>query len=200
MTTGLTLGKFAPLHAGHQHVIETARREMDRVILLVYDAPSVTRIPLSVRATWVREIYPDVEVIEARGAREDSGYTRVIMDAHERFLGSILGGRRIDAFYSSEPYGEHVSRFLGCVNRQVDGSRVANAVSGSAIRADLRPHLDSLHSIVRADVIPRIVLLGGPSTGKSTAAEALAARLGEPVGRIRYLAAYDASDRVGTEV
>ena len=179
--TGLALGKYAPLHAGHRHVIETARREMDRVIVIVYDAPSVTRIPLSVRAGWVRALYPDVDVIEAIDGPEETGYTLPIMDAQERFLGSLLGGTKIDAFYSSEPYGDHVSRYLGCTNRQVDPDRTTNAVSGSAVRTDLHAHLDALDPVVRADVMPRIVLLGGPSTGKSTTAEALAARIGEPV-------------------
>jgi HTH-type transcriptional regulator, transcriptional repressor of NAD biosynthesis genes len=31
---GLTLGKFAPLHKGHQFVIETALRETDEVIAI----------------------------------------------------------------------------------------------------------------------------------------------------------------------
>jgi len=34
---GLTLGKFAPLHQGHQYVIETALTEMDEVVLIIYD-------------------------------------------------------------------------------------------------------------------------------------------------------------------
>lgn len=33
--TGLTLGKYAPLHQGHQHVIETALQEVDELRLLL---------------------------------------------------------------------------------------------------------------------------------------------------------------------
>ena len=36
-TRGLTLGKFAPLHKGHQLVIETALSEMDEVVVIIYD-------------------------------------------------------------------------------------------------------------------------------------------------------------------
>ncbi len=36
---GLTLGKYAPLHQGHQMVIETALAEMDHVIVVIYDCP-----------------------------------------------------------------------------------------------------------------------------------------------------------------
>lgn len=65
MTTGMTLGKFAPLHRGHQHVIETALRENDHVIVLIYAAPDIKCSPLEVRSHWIRQLYPQVEVIEA---------------------------------------------------------------------------------------------------------------------------------------
>jgi len=45
MKRGLTLGKYAPLHKGHQLVIETGLREMDELLVLIYDAPE-TEIPL----------------------------------------------------------------------------------------------------------------------------------------------------------
>jgi HTH-type transcriptional regulator, transcriptional repressor of NAD biosynthesis genes len=34
---GLTLGKFAPLHRGHQQLIETALSETERLIVLIDD-------------------------------------------------------------------------------------------------------------------------------------------------------------------
>ena len=33
--TGLILGKFAPLHKGHQFMIETALKEMDELVILI---------------------------------------------------------------------------------------------------------------------------------------------------------------------
>ena len=51
-THGLTLGKFAPLHKGHQLVIETALAEVDELTVVIYDSPEVTPVPLSVRANW----------------------------------------------------------------------------------------------------------------------------------------------------
>ena len=43
---GLTLGKYAPLHRGHQLVIETALSEMDETIFINYFAPDSTNIPI----------------------------------------------------------------------------------------------------------------------------------------------------------
>ncbi len=34
---GLTIGKYAPLHKGHQLLIETAIKEMDEVYCIIYD-------------------------------------------------------------------------------------------------------------------------------------------------------------------
>lgn len=64
-TVGLFLGKLSPLHKGHQSMIEIALKECQKVIVIIYDSPETTKIPLSVRAGWVREIYPTVEVLEA---------------------------------------------------------------------------------------------------------------------------------------
>lgn len=46
---GLTLGKFAPLHRGHQFVIETALAERGRVFVLIYDCSDTIPIRLPVR-------------------------------------------------------------------------------------------------------------------------------------------------------
>ncbi|HEX5692051.1 MAG TPA: adenylyltransferase/cytidyltransferase family protein, partial [Roseiflexaceae bacterium] len=64
-TRGLTLGKYAPLHLGHQLVIETALAEVERLIVLIYPCPELTPVPLPVRAGWIRQLYPQATVIEA---------------------------------------------------------------------------------------------------------------------------------------
>lgn len=64
-TLGLTLGKFAPLHKGHQLMIETALQEVDELIVVIYET-SVSPVPLHIRANWIRRLYPSsVRVIEA---------------------------------------------------------------------------------------------------------------------------------------
>ncbi len=65
MRRGLTVGKFAPLHAGHQLLIETALGEVDQLLVVIYDCPETTSVPLPVRAAWLREIYPTAQVLEA---------------------------------------------------------------------------------------------------------------------------------------
>nr|WP_309248942.1 adenylyltransferase/cytidyltransferase family protein [Paenibacillus sp. MZ04-78.2] len=133
-TAGLTLGKFAPLHRGHQYMIETALTEMDHVIVVIYDCPETTDIPLTVRAGWIRALYPAVEVIAAWDGPTETGYTPEIKKAQEDYILGLLGGRSVTHFYSSEPYGEHMSTALNAVNRQVDPKRETFPVSGTAVR------------------------------------------------------------------
>ncbi len=177
MLTGLTLGKFAPLHKGHQLLIETALSECDEVTCLVYDSPGVTAIPLGVRAGWIRALYPRVHVIEARDGPSEVGEAPEIRRGHEDYVKERLGIRHVDRFYSSESYGAHMSRALGALDRRVDEARAAVPVSGSAIRSDPFAHRRLLHPLVYRDHVTKAVFLGAPCTGKTTLARRLAAAL-----------------------
>lgn len=177
MKRGLTLGKYAPLHRGHQLVIETALAEMDELLVIVYDAPETTRIPLSVRSGWIRSLYPQVRVMEAWDGPTETGYTPDVMRAQERYVLDDLGISGITHFYSSEPYGEHMSAALGAVDRRVDGARERFPVSATAVRADPFACRQYLHPLVYRDLVVNVVFLGAPSTGKSTLAERLAREL-----------------------
>ena len=72
-TCGLTLGKYAPFHKGHQLLINTALAEMDELIVLVYDAPETTSIPLNIRSNWIKKLYPQVKVLKPGTARPSMG-------------------------------------------------------------------------------------------------------------------------------
>ncbi len=178
MKTGLTLGKYAPLHQGHQLVIETALAQVDRLIVLVYGAAEVTTVPLAVRAGWIRRLYPQAEVIEACDGPTTVGATPEIMRVHDEYLRRVLQGRRVTHFFSSEFYGAHVSRALGAADCRVDETRTRVPVSGTAIRRDLFRHRRFVPQEVYWDLLVKAVFLGAPSTGKTTLAAALARQLG----------------------
>ena len=174
MKSGLTLGKFAPLHRGHQLLIEAALSEMDLVTVVVYDCPETTSIPLSVRAGWIRKLYPTVQVVEAWDGPTEMGDTPKIKRLQEDYLLHKLKIQGITHFYSSEFYGEHVSQAFGAVNRIVDEARTAVPISGTLVRENPYTVRAYLHPIVYRDLITHVVLLGAPSTGKSTLTERLA--------------------------
>lgn len=174
MTIGLTLGKFAPLHRGHQQVIETSLAEMDHTIVLIYDMPGMDTPPLPVRARWLRDLYPEVEVLEAWDGPTETGLDPSVTAKHDAYLRRRFSGRRVTHFYSSEPYGEHVSQALGAINRQVDPLRSVIPISATEIRANPYLHRAMLAPRVYADLILKVVFVGAPSTGKSTLASTLA--------------------------
>ncbi len=153
MRTGLTIGKYAPLHKGHQYIIEKALEEMDEVIVIVYDAPSFTNIPLKVRAGWIRKLYPGTRVIEAKNIPKDVGYTEEIQQKHEAYILSLVDGVKISAFYSSETYGKRMSRALDAENRIVDINRKLINISGTAIRHDPYGCRNYIEPIVFLDLI-----------------------------------------------
>jgi NadR type nicotinamide-nucleotide adenylyltransferase len=172
---GLTLGKFAPLHRGHQYMIETAMKEMDKVIVIVYDSPEVTEIPLPVRSNWLRTLYPGIEVIEGWGGPAEIGHTAEIKQRQEQYVLGLLQGKTVSHFYSSEFYGEHTSQALGAIDRRVDELRSTFPISATKVRENPYQHRAMLNPIVYADMITSVVFVGAPSTGKSTLVERLAA-------------------------
>lgn len=172
-TCGLTLGKFAPFHRGHQFVFDTALAEVDELVVLVYDSDA-TDIPLSVRSRWIRRLYPRATVVECWDgpvgyARDRSGEI-----AEEDYIRSKLAGRTVTHFYSSEPYGGHVSRALGAVDRRVDPARAAVPLSATQIRRNPFALRDKMDPLVYADLVAKVVFVGAMSTGKSTIVESLA--------------------------
>lgn len=177
MRVGLTLGKFAPLHAGHQYLIETALSQVDHLIVMIYHSPEHTKVPLGKRAQWVHDLYPQVEVIEASDGPMTIGDTPEIQAMHEHYILGKLNGRRITHFLSSEFYGEHMSRALGAHDVRVDEPRQNMPISATQIRADLFANRHWLHPRVYRDLVSWVLFLGAPSTGKTTLAKALAKRL-----------------------
>lgn len=173
-TIGLTLGKFAPLHKGHQYLIETALAEMDRVIVVIYASPETTNIPLRVRANWIRTLYPSVEVIEAWDGPSVTGDSTEVKQLQEHYIAKLLNGQLITHFYSSEFYGVHMSQSLHAENRIVDEKRVKFPISGTAVRKAALANKEYIHPTVYKDLITNVVFLGAPSTGKTTISQSLA--------------------------
>ncbi len=165
---GLVIGKFYPPHAGHQHLIDQAYSLCDHVTILVCDGVT-DLIPPSLRAQWLRSMYPAarVEVINdgGLGDGDSPGWATHVRN----FL-----GRAPDAVFSSEAYGVPFSEALGCKHVMVDAARTTVPISGTEIRQRPYDHWEYLSPVVRAYFTQRIAFVGAESTGKSTIAEHMA--------------------------
>lgn len=194
--TGLIVGKFCPLHKGHQYLIETALAACERLILISYAKPDYPRCEAQARRHWLAALYPETTRLVAddtwlaKFGQTDS-YAIVPHDeadklTHRRFTSWLFHnvlGESIDAIFTSEDYGDGFVRVAAEYQSApvqhvcVDKSRLVVPISGTMIRENPSDFRDYMSDIVFASFMKRAVFLGGESTGKTTLTKALAARL-----------------------
>lgn len=204
---GLVVGKFCPLHRGHELVIDTALRQCGEVLLISYTRPAFERCGADARERWLTERFPQARLLVLDDERfaafaaahhwpgpatlphnDDADAT------HRDFVGWLCDRAfdcSVDAVFTSEDYGDGFAAALTAYFRRqrrdprhaevrhvcVDRERHAIPISGSAIRRDPHAHRECLSPVVYADFVQRACLLGGESSGKTTLAQALAKRL-----------------------
>lgn len=152
LKVALILGKFAPLHRGHQLLIERALEFADRVIVMIYDRSDVTPIPVKTRANWIRSLYQQVCVVEAPAGPPDSKGNAIIMQQHVDFILRYLP-EPVTHIFSSEWYGDYISQALGAKNVVVDLGRQAFPISGTLARGNPRKYKEFLNPLVYKDML-----------------------------------------------
>lgn len=199
---GLVVGKFCPLHRGHQYLIDAALAQCDELVLISYTRPAFAGCDALAREHWLSTLYPQTRRLvldEARFAALASslGWPRAVLpenDAPEEVHRELVGWLchraldvGIDAVFTSEAYGDGfataLTRFLRYHRDTdhppvqhvcVDRARQAVPVSGTALRRDPHGLRHHLSPVVYAAFVQRVCLLGGESSGKTTLAQALA--------------------------
>ena len=147
---GFTIGKFAPLHKGHQYLIETAIKEMDEVIVVVYET-NLIDISLEDRAKWIQELYPNVKILFAKNPPDRYGLDKESVEIQMKYLIQTLNGIHPTHFYSSEEYGKCVAEYMGIIDRRVDCSRKEVPIRASLIRNNLEQNKNWINKIVYDD-------------------------------------------------
>lgn len=177
-THGLVIGKFYPPHLGHHHLVSSAARQVGRLTVLVM-ASAGESVPLDDRVRWMAEVHRD-EPVDVIGAPCDAPMdleSDTVWAAHVAIMRAAVAAHTstpVDTVFSSESYGPELARRLDARHVFVDPARATHPVSGTAVRADLHGHWDSLHPVVRAGLATRFVVLGSESTGTTTVSRALA--------------------------
>lgn len=192
MRAGLTLGKFAPFHRGHEYLINVAYDRLNPAFLevcplyvVLYDDEYYNEIPLQTRADWIRKCPSlkgkDIRVIIGYNSPNDVGNSEEIQRIQENYLLKTLGleDYGITHFFSSESYGEHIAKAFGCEDVRIDMSRSNVNISGTELRNDTYGNRNFLRPHVYKDLIEVLTFMGGPGSGKSTLIEALAKDLNE---------------------
>ena len=149
---GFTIGKFAPLHKGHQLVIETALQEVDELYVVIYDT-DIINIGVTDRAKWIKDLYPKVNIIYAYNSPTQYGLDTDSVRIQMEYLSNLIKDIPVTHFYSSEPYGEKVAEYLKITNRVVDIEKKQIPISATAIRSDLNCNLNFIEKNVYQDII-----------------------------------------------
>ena len=133
---GFTIGKFAPFHKGHQFLLDTALKEMDKMIVVVYDTDLID-IKTEERAKWIKDLYPNIEIKFAHNPPKQYGLDDESVKIQMEYLSKIMNGEKVTHFYSSEKYGESVAKYMNLVDRRVDSERKKVPVRATEIRENL---------------------------------------------------------------
>ena len=197
--TGLVVGKFCPLHIGHELVIRTALNHCEKVIILSYTSEEFEGCDADTRENWIKNSLWESEIKRTEVHVLDFVVKNTLKDnapddAHRHFCANYLLNfvqTTVQAVFTSEDYGpgfaEYLSNYFSTElstkvsvdHVMVDQQRVRYPISGTELRkafAD-REHLMnsnflSLH--VKQSFIKKILFLGGESTGKTVISEAVA--------------------------
>ncbi len=174
---GMVLGKFLPPHLGHLHLVEFGLEQCERLYVVV-GSLAAEPIPGALRWTWMKELCPRAHVLHLTD--ENPQYPEEHPDfwaIWRRSLTAVLP-EPVDVVFASEAYGHRLAVELGARFFPVDPARGAQAIAASRIRADPMGCWRYLPRIVRPWYVKRVVVVGPESSGKTTLAAQLAARLG----------------------
>jgi len=195
---GLVVGKFSPLHLGHEWLINQAALQCSHLLILSYANPEFSRCDVPARRRWFAARFPEHEtlVIDAnwldqacagRGIGARQVPNNDANDAEQQFflawLLQYLLQRTPDAILCGERYGPSCANVLSeALQHKVhavilDPDRNQVPISATQIRENPYAQRRWMSPEVAGAFAHRIVLLGGESSGKTTLADALAVRL-----------------------
>ena len=151
---GFTIGKFAPLHKGHQYLIEKGLKEMDEFYVIVYET-DIIDIPLEIRANWIQTLYPKVRILYAKNPPNQYGLDNTSVKIQIDYLKRIIKDIPVTHFYSSEPYGEYVSKYMNVIDNRIDNKREFIPVSATQIRENIEKYKNYLDEYVYKEIVER---------------------------------------------
>ena len=148
---GFTIGKFAPLHKGHQYLIETALKEMDKFYIVIYET-DVINIPIQTRANWIKKLYPQVEILYAYHPPKQYGLDEKSVKIQMDYLLPIIQNLNCTHFYSSEKYGEKVDKYLNIIERKKKKKREIIPICATNIRENLEKNKEKIEDFIIKDI------------------------------------------------
>ena len=148
--TGLIVGRFDPPHLGHSHMIDWAAERTDELVVYVNSSFARDTVPGELRAAWLQELHPDVEVRVVRHSLgtdwdDDELWAKWIALFRSRW--PFEEGPH--AVFSSDSYVSGIAERLDAEPVSVDPERATVPISATQIRDEPAAHLDKVAPPVR---------------------------------------------------
>jgi len=170
---GVVIGKFYPLHKGHQYLIETAKNKVNHLYIIICGKYDENPKP-ETRELLIKKIYNDSKITVCRII--DIGYdpdnSKLWADLTKQTIGCCP-----NIVFTSENYGDEYAKQLGCIHELVDINRINVPICGTSIRYNPYKYWDFLDKRIAEFYTTRFVFVGAESTGKTTMSSKLAKEL-----------------------
>lgn len=196
---GLVVGKFCPLHLGHERLIEFASTRCAQLLVIGWSQPGFAGYSAERRERWLRARFPQATVAvldderlaalcmqqgaPVRALPQDSDDEQV-QRAFTAWLCMTLFGGPVQAVFTGEDYGDGFAQALAAHfgtavrHERLERTLDIGQACGTQLRTDPHVRRHSLSAEVYAAYVQRVAFIGGESSGKTTLAQVLAERLG----------------------
>jgi len=170
---GLVLGKFMPVHLGHQFLINTASEQCENVTVLICSLKTEP-IPGHLRYEWLKELYSEIENVNIIHCEDENPQVPEESESIDSFYNdywcpSVYSRiKELDAVFTSEYYGDEFASYLKVEHVLVDLERKTYPVSGTKVRNNAYEMWNYIPKNVKHYYIKKIAIVGPESTGKST--------------------------------
>lgn len=168
MTTGVYCGKFIPFHRGHQHMIDVAKSQVDKLYVFVCSREDHPFEPWR-RVQWIKECNPDVDVRWVDCTDLDEWDSKLWAWKFIEWLGFVP-----DKTFTSEHYGTAWAHYMGSEHVLVDMDRIDVPISATMVRADPYTNWQYLTAGAKSRYTKKICIVGPESCGKTVLAQNLA--------------------------
>jgi HTH-type transcriptional repressor of NAD biosynthesis genes len=185
---GITIGKFMPLHKGHELMISFGSAMMDDLVVMV-SGKETDVIPLTTRYEWVLDFVSTNKLGNVVVQKHvDKSPTPINIDENGTVLDVDFQLYWANEFHKIEPdathivssdlYGKVVAKRMGLQWLPVDPNREMFNISGTAIREDSNSNFNYISKSAQPYYTKRIAIIGPESSGKTTMSKQLSLELG----------------------
>lgn len=180
---GLVVGKFCPLHKGHEEILNLATSRCENLFIISYTKPEFTGCGPEKRLQWLKALYPTAKilVLDDDLSKEICGQPIPHNDddeiKHRDYCARLCRDyfkKTPDVIFTCETYGDGFASYLTDFFKtpikhiMFGPQRAQDGISGTTLRDDIHGHKKYISPIVYADFIKTVCFLGAESTGKST--------------------------------